>query len=159
MHLGSSYFKILDQVFDIALELHTFAPSSLWGKYGGLYTCAATFSYIVPLPNIFLTRLFSKRRLKRKDFQEILRLPWAQEAPGSNPGAPTKSSPVFESDVHCNTHLWNSGRLEFSIRKSFSFREFATRRICKNKRRQERYSETIERKQVKRTPIFGNANR
>jgi hypothetical protein len=37
----------------------------------------------VPLPNIFLTRLFSKRRLKRKDFQEILRLPWAQEAPGS----------------------------------------------------------------------------
>src|SRR5229473_1466079 len=68
----------------------TFAVISLWGKFGGLHTCAATFSYILPPPNIFLTRLFSKLRLKRKDFQEILRLPWAQEAPGSNPGAPTK---------------------------------------------------------------------
>jgi integrase len=66
-----------------------FAVISLWGKFGGLNTCGATFPYIVPLPNIFLTRLFSKRRLKRKDFQEILRLPWAQEASGSNPDAPT----------------------------------------------------------------------
>jgi hypothetical protein len=32
--------------------------------------------------------------LKRKDFQEIIRLPWAQEAPGSNPGAPTKQLPL-----------------------------------------------------------------
>jgi hypothetical protein len=39
--------------------------------------------------NIFLTRLFSKPRLKRKDFQEIVRLPWAQEVPSSNLGAPT----------------------------------------------------------------------
>jgi hypothetical protein len=39
--------------------------------------------------NIFLTRSFSKHRLKRKGFREMLRLPWAQEAPGSNPGAPT----------------------------------------------------------------------
>jgi hypothetical protein len=54
-----------------------FALISLWGKFGGLNACAATFSYIVPLPNIFLTRLFSKLRLKRKDFQEILRLLWA----------------------------------------------------------------------------------
>jgi hypothetical protein len=46
----------------------------------------------VPLPNIFLTRLFSKTRLKRKDFQEIAPLAWAQEAPGSNPGAPTNNS-------------------------------------------------------------------
>src|SRR6266436_4255749 len=38
----------------------------------------ATFRYTVPLTKIFLTRLFSKLRLKRKDFQEILRLPWAQ---------------------------------------------------------------------------------
>ena len=45
---------------------------------GGLYACGATFRYNVPLPNIFLTRLFSKTRLKRKDFREILRLPWAQ---------------------------------------------------------------------------------
>jgi hypothetical protein len=29
--------------------------------------------------------------LKRKDFQEIVRLTWAQEAPGSNPDAPTIS--------------------------------------------------------------------
>ena len=69
-----------------------FASRSLWGKFGGLHVCGATFAYMVPLPNIFLTRLFSKTRLKRKDFREILRLPWAQEAPGSNPGAPTTSS-------------------------------------------------------------------
>ena len=56
---------------------------------GGLYACEVTFRYTVPLPNIFLTRLFSKTRLKRKDFQEIALLAWAQEAPGSNPGAPT----------------------------------------------------------------------
>jgi hypothetical protein len=66
-----------------------FAVISLWGKFGGLHACAATCSYVVPLPNIFLTRLFSKTRLKRKDFQEILRLPWAQEVSGSNPDAPT----------------------------------------------------------------------
>jgi hypothetical protein len=30
-----------------------------------------------------------KKKLKRKDFQAIARLAWAQEAPGSNPGAPT----------------------------------------------------------------------
>jgi len=30
-----------------------------------------------------------KNEIERKDFQEILHLPWAQEAPGSNPGAPT----------------------------------------------------------------------
>src|SRR5216683_3069685 len=69
-----------------------FAVISLWGKFGGLHTCAATFSYIVPLPNIFLTCLFSKLRLKRKDFQEILRLPWAQEVSGSNQDTPTTNS-------------------------------------------------------------------
>src|SRR5260370_30176482 len=57
----------------------TFAVISLWGKFGGLHACGDTFPHIVPLPNILLTRLFSKLRLKRKDFQEILRLPWAQE--------------------------------------------------------------------------------
>src|SRR5260370_5925109 len=73
-----------------------FAVSSLRGKLGGLYACGATFRYNMPLPNIFLTRLFSKTRLKRKDFQAIARLAWAQEAPGSNPGAPTKNiSRVF----------------------------------------------------------------
>ena len=77
-------------------DRNTFAVISLWGKFGGLCACAATFPHIVPLPNIFLTRLFSKTRLKRKDFQEIVRLTWAQEVPSSNLGAPTKNiSRVF----------------------------------------------------------------
>ena len=67
----------------------TFAVISLWGKFGGLHTCGATFRYIVALQNIFLTRLFSKLRLERKDFQEILRLSWAQEVWSSNLHAPT----------------------------------------------------------------------
>ena len=69
----------------------SFASSSLWGKFGGLYACGGTVPYIVPLPNIFLTHLFSKLRLKRKDFQEIVRLTWAQEVWSSNLHAPTKS--------------------------------------------------------------------
>ena len=50
----------------------------------------------MPLPNIFLTHLFSKLRLKRKDFPEVARLPWAQEVRGSNPRAPTKSLQLSE---------------------------------------------------------------
>jgi hypothetical protein len=69
----------------------TFAVSSLWGKFGGLYACGATFPHTVPLPNIFVTHLFSKQTLKRKDFQEIVRLTWAQEVWSSNLHAPTKS--------------------------------------------------------------------
>ena len=92
-----------------------FAVSSLRGKLGGLYACGATFRYTVPLPKIFLTRLFSKLRLKRKDFQEILRLPWAQEVSGSNPDAPTKTSRVFSvvyrKLTSPKTALWiSSGR-------------------------------------------------
>jgi hypothetical protein len=80
----------------VGTDRRTFAVISLWRKFGGLHARAATFVYVVPLPNIFLTRLFSKLRLKRKDFQEILRLPWAQEVPSSNLGAPTKNiSRVF----------------------------------------------------------------
>ena len=51
-------------------RVQQFAQSSLRGKLGGLCECRATFRYTVPLPNIFLTRLFWKTRLKRKDFQE-----------------------------------------------------------------------------------------
>jgi len=70
-------------------DLSRLSPLLRYGENsGGLYACGATFVYIVPLPNIFLTRLFSKTRLKRKDFQAIARLTWAQEASGSNPGAP-----------------------------------------------------------------------
>jgi hypothetical protein len=79
----------------VGTDRRTFAVISLWRKFGGLHARAATFVYVVPLPNIFLTRLFSKLRLKRKDFQEILRLPWAQEVPSSNLGAPTKTSRMF----------------------------------------------------------------
>ncbi len=43
----------------------------------------------MPLSNIFLTHLFSKLRLKRKDFREIVRLTWAQEVRGSNARAAT----------------------------------------------------------------------
>jgi hypothetical protein len=50
----------------------------------------------VPLPNIFVTHLFSKQTLERKDFQEIVRLTWAQEVPSSNLGAPTKSLQLSE---------------------------------------------------------------
>jgi hypothetical protein len=34
--------------------------------------------------------LFSETMLQRKDLEKITRLAWAQEVPGSNPGAPTK---------------------------------------------------------------------
>jgi hypothetical protein len=61
---------------------------------------------------------------------------------------------LIESAVHLKPHLWNSGRQEVWIRKSFSFREFATWGICKNMRRQECYTESIERREVKRA-LFG----
>jgi hypothetical protein len=56
-----------------------------FGENSGTACMRSHFKYMVQLPNIFLTGLFSKTRLKRKDLQEILRLPWAQEVPGSNP--------------------------------------------------------------------------
>jgi len=74
---------------EVGTDRSTFAVISLWGKFGGLHAWEATFPYIMPLPNILLTRLFSKARLKRKDFPEIVRLPWALEASGSNPDAST----------------------------------------------------------------------
>jgi len=110
-----------------------FAASSLWGKFGGLYACGATFPHTVPPPNIFVTHLFSKQILKRKDFQEIVRLTWAQEAPGSNPGAPTKTSRafslVYQKPCSPQPSLWNSPRQEVWIRKSFNFRDFVARRV------------------------------
>jgi len=97
-------------------DRNTFAVISLWGKFGGLQACGGTFLYIVPLPNILLTRLFSKTRLKRKDFQEIVRLTWAQEVPSSNLGAPTKTSSAFSLAYgklsSLETGLWNSARQE-----------------------------------------------
>ena len=57
---------------------------------------------------------------------------------------------LIESAVHPQTHLWNSGRQEVSIHNSFNSKEFGARQIFKNTPRQECYSETIERRQVKR---------
>jgi hypothetical protein len=51
-------------------------------------------------------------------------------------------------------HLWNSGRQEVWILKSCSFSEFARWLICKNMRRQECYTESIELREVKRA-LFG----
>jgi hypothetical protein len=71
---------------------HVFAPSPLWRKSWGLHAWGATYSHIGPLPSFSATHLFSQTRLRRKDdFREIVRLPWAQEARGSNPCAPTSS--------------------------------------------------------------------
>ena len=72
-----------------------FSCPSLWGKVWGLHACRATLTYTLPPPFVLLTRLFSKPRLKRKDFQEMARLAWAQEVPSSNLGAPTKIYSVF----------------------------------------------------------------
>jgi hypothetical protein len=70
-------------------DRNTFAVISLWGKVWGLHACGATRSYTLPPRFFLLTLLFSKTRLKRKDFQEIARMAWAQEVPSSNLGAPT----------------------------------------------------------------------
>jgi hypothetical protein len=75
----------------------------------------------VPLPNILLTRLFSKTRLKRKDFQEIAPLAWAQEVPSSNLGAPTKTSRVFSSGYakpssqNFTVEIWQTGVLDSQV--------------------------------------------
>src|SRR5216684_2555992 len=52
-------------------------PGGPRGKLGGLHACGPTYSYTVPPSNFVITLLFSKTRLKRKDFQEIVRLTWA----------------------------------------------------------------------------------
>jgi len=116
---------------EVGTYRRTFAVISLWGKFGGLHACGDTFPHMVPLPISFLTLLCSIQRLKRKDFQEIARLAWAQEASGSNPDAPTKISCVFsltyQKHSSPTTSLWNSARQEVWIRKSFNFRDFIAR--------------------------------
>jgi hypothetical protein len=64
-------------------DIAAFASSSLWGKFGGLHACGAPFRYFVPLPNIFLTRLFSEQRLKR--------------LPGDSPAGLGAGGPGFKS--------------------------------------------------------------
>jgi len=62
---------------EVGTDRSTFAVISLWGKFGGPHACGGTLPHMVPLPNIFLTLFFSDQRLKRKDFPEVARPPWA----------------------------------------------------------------------------------
>ena len=43
-----------------------FASLSLWGKFGGIYACGATFSYIVPLPNSGAKSFSFKRKVEKE---------------------------------------------------------------------------------------------
>jgi hypothetical protein len=52
----------------------------------GLGACGATFAYSFPLPNVLSKSFVSKTVVEKQDFQEITRMAWAQEVPGSNPG-------------------------------------------------------------------------
>jgi len=56
-------------------------------------------------------------------------LPWAQEVPSSNLGAPTKISRafsvVYRKPISPKTNLWNIGRQEVSTHKSLNSKEFA----------------------------------
>jgi hypothetical protein len=85
------------------------------------------------------------------------RLPWAQEAPGSNPGAPTKNisrvffyllKAPFTSNLICGILAdRRSGFASHLISETSLHAAF-----CKNIRRQECNLESIERRQVKRAP-------
>ena len=48
-----------------------------------------------------------KRRLKRKDFREIVRLTWAQQVPSSNLGAPTTLCFLFSHHLETPAFLLN----------------------------------------------------
>jgi len=103
---ASSFLAMMSRDMEGVCVLSSFACCSLWGKLGGLHACGGTFVHIVPLPNILVTRLFSKTRLKRKDFREIARLAWAQEVPSSNLGAPTTYFFIFNELSLTLRRLW-----------------------------------------------------
>jgi len=50
----------------VGTDRRTFAVISLWGKFGGLHACGATFSYIEPLPKFELILLFSKEEIEKE---------------------------------------------------------------------------------------------
>jgi len=82
-----------------------FASSSLWGKFGGLCACGATFSYILPLLSYLLNRLFPRTGLKRKDFQEIARLALGAGGPRFKSGRPDQNiSRIFFSFIKSSFH-------------------------------------------------------
>jgi len=41
----------LDALGNLRTDQSTFTVVSVWGKFGGLHACGATFSHIVPLPS------------------------------------------------------------------------------------------------------------
>src|SRR6267143_1825645 len=93
---------------------------------------------MVPLPNFVITLLFSKMRLKRKDFQEIVRLTWAQEVPSSNLGARPKHLACFLQLIESSLHLKLTCGIPAGRRSGFASRlipktsphaEFAKTRI------------------------------
>ena len=43
-----------------------FTCLSLWGKFGGLHACGATFSYIVPLPNSLANPFIFKSEIEKE---------------------------------------------------------------------------------------------
>src|SRR6266550_1233479 len=67
------------------------------GKIRGTLRMRSHISIHRATTKYFSNSFVLKTRLKRKDFQEIVRLPWAQEVPSSNLGAPTTNSCVFNS--------------------------------------------------------------
>ena len=90
----------------------SFAVSSLWGKFGGLYACGATFPHTVPLPNIFVTHLFSNLTLKRKDFPEIVRAALSTVRGCSHRSHIPVSSHIFRPTVPSSLrNIWDGGAL------------------------------------------------
>ena len=61
-----------------------------YGENSGDSAHAELHWYLFPLPNFPASLLFSKIVVQRKDLKKMTPLAWAQEVPGSNPGAPTK---------------------------------------------------------------------
>jgi hypothetical protein len=41
----------LDALGNLRTDQSTFTVVLVWGKFGGLHACGATFAHIVPLPN------------------------------------------------------------------------------------------------------------
>ena len=108
-----------------------FASSSVWGKFGGHHACGATFGYIMPPLKYFSNSLVFKNGIEKEG------LPRDSPAGLGAGGLRFKSGRpdqkylacfllLIESAVHLKPRLWNSGRQECLIRKSFSFLEFAT---------------------------------
>ena len=58
------YYSLLDESFG-SVRI-AFASFSIWGKFGGLHTCGATFSYIVALPNSSVKSIAFRNNIERE---------------------------------------------------------------------------------------------